>query len=69
MIPSCAHCRKAMGDEQPVTLMKDDCLSLFCGIRCRDKWLHLHAVQAGLESEMEIFNPTVFTYEREPVVR
>jgi len=58
-----------MGDEQPVTLMKDDCLSLFCGMRCRDKWLHLHAVQAGLESEMEIFNPTVFTYEREPVVR
>jgi len=58
-----------MGDEQPVILMKDDCLSLFCGIRCRDKWLHLHAVQAGLESEMEIFNPTVFTYEREPVVR
>ena len=58
-----------MGDEQPVTLMKDDCLSLFCGIRCRDKWLYLHALQAGLESEMEMFSPRVFTYKREPVVR
>jgi hypothetical protein len=45
-----------MEHEQPVTLMKDDCLSLFCGIRCRDEWLHLHAVQAGLESEMEVFS-------------
>jgi hypothetical protein len=69
MIPSCVHCRKAMWDEQPVTLMKDDCLSLFCGIRCRDKWLYLHPLQAGLEAEMEMFNPRVFTYEREPVVR
>lgn len=58
-----------MEHEQPVTLMKDYCLLLFCGIRCRDKWLYLHALQAGLESEMEIFNPRVFTYEREPVVR
>lgn len=58
-----------MEHEEPVTLMKNDCLSLFCGIRCRDKWLYLHALQAGLESEMEMFNPRVFTYEREPVVR
>ena len=58
-----------MEHEQLVTLMKDDCLSLFCGIRCRDKWLYLHALQAGLQLEMEIFNPRVFADEREPVVR
>ena len=58
-----------MKDEQPVTLMKDDCLSLFCGIRCRDKWLYLHALQAGFESETEACNPRVCAYEREPVVR
>ena len=69
MIPSCVHCKKAMEHEQLVTLMKDDCLSLFCGIRCRDKWLYLHALQAGLQLEMEIFNPRVFADEGEPVVR
>jgi len=58
-----------MEHEQLVTLMKDDCLSLFCGIRCRDKWLYLHALQAGLQLEMEIFNPRVFADEGEPVVR
>jgi hypothetical protein len=58
-----------MEHEQPVTLIRDDCLSLFCGIRCRDKWLYLHGLQAGRELETEAFNPRVFAYEREPVVR
>lgn len=58
-----------MEHEQPVTLMKNDCLSLFCGIRCRDKWLYLHALQTGLELEMEVFNPRVFAYEPEPVLK
>jgi len=44
-----------MEDEQPVTLMKDDCLSLFCSLTCRDKWLYLHALQAGPEWETEAF--------------
>lgn len=57
-----------MAHEPPVTMMKDDRLSLFCSISCRDKWLYLRALQTGLEAEIDAFDPKVFTCEREPVV-
>lgn len=69
MIPSCVHCRKTVGHEQPVTLMRDDCLSLFCSIGCRDGWLAIHPLEDGMEPAIEAFELTYFAYRPDPAVK
>lgn len=44
-----------MGYEQPVTLVRDNCLSLFCSIGCRDGWLSNHFFHEGIEPAIEAF--------------
>jgi hypothetical protein len=62
MIPSCVHCRKTIGYEQPVTLVRDDCLSLFCNIGCRDGWLSNRSLRTSMEPPAEDFKPKAFPY-------
>ncbi|HYA01558.1 MAG TPA: hypothetical protein VEI04_00405 [Syntrophobacteria bacterium] len=58
-----------MGYEQPVTLVRDDCLSLFCSIGCRDGWLSIHPFQEGMEPTMEAFKSKAFAYGPDPAVK
>jgi hypothetical protein len=69
MIPSCVHCRTTIGYEQPVTLVRDDCLSLFCSIGCRDGWLSIQSLQDGMEPAMEAFKSKDFACGPDPAVK
>ncbi len=58
-----------MGYEQPVTLVRDNCLFLFCSIGCRDGWLSMHPFPKGMEPAMGPFKSKAFAYGPDPTVR
>lgn len=58
-----------MGYEQPVTVVRDDCLCLFCSIDCRDGWLSRHRFQKEREPAMGAFKSKAFAYGPDPAVK
>jgi hypothetical protein len=64
IIPICEHCKNSFANVVPVTVIRDGLLSLFCSIRCRDKWLYFGAIDTWLEERREAFNPRASSYNR-----
>ena len=58
---TCSQCEKEIGENQPVTVIRDESLSLFCDITCRNKWLFFDAIDRWVEDATETFDPKAFT--------
>ena len=58
---TCSQCEKEIIENQPVTVIRDESLSLFCDIACRNKWLFFDALDSWVEDATGTFDLKAFT--------